>query len=430
MNSILRYALWAMQIISFVGIAYVPVAFLMRKKLLPLRQIANFLFLSWMIVVLYVTVFGSVVWGVTVFSPGKVPANINPLPVIMEWSNHSSRIFGQLLENTLMFMPVGFLMPMVLKSSRKAGQAFFYIIMFTFVIEVSQYILGTRAADMADIIMNTFGGIIGYVFFGICNNILKNYNWWNTLCKSDIPLTSVQPPKIMSTGKTAVIFSSILALAVSSNALFMHLHSSNISSYSQTNIEGKEQKTYSRSYEIESDINYGMGIYQPTEEDIQIDQKLQEIRERNVELNQQMLEDAKEKGIELPEGAMISNTPSNILGYIIEWPFFDEPQLRLIYQSYEDYLLAEPDYFEPYDSNVSVSARRSLDPRINTLLYGPEVDRSNGILKDYQRENLYAMEAIKQTGEYTTIVLGKVSVNEKWKVIFEGSYYELRSIVL
>ena len=143
-----------------------------------------------------------------------------------------------------------------------------------------------------------------------------------------------------------------------------------------------------------------------------------------------MLEDAKEKGIELPEGAMISNTPSNILGYIIEWPFFDEPQLRLIYQSYEDYLLAEPDYFEPYGSNVSVSARRSLDPRINTLLYGPEVDRSNGILKDYQRENLYAMEAIKQTGEYTTIVLGKVSVNEKWKVIFEGSYYELRSIVL
>ena len=429
MNKILGYAIWAMKIISFVGIAYVPIAFLTRKKLSPLRQIAHFLFLSWMIVVLYVTVFGSVVWGITVFKPGKIPANINPFPTIIESSNNPGRIVGQLLENMLMFMPVGFLMPIVFKSTRKAAQSFYSIVLFTTIIEVSQYLLGTRSADMADIIMNTFGGIIGYIIFLAFNYILKNKSWWKSLCKSyDLPYPS-QPQKVISIGKMAVVYSGILVLALGSSVFFTYLNNLKTSSYSQMNIDSDKQKPNSKLYEIESKNNYNMEIYQPTEEDFQIDQKLQEIRDRNIESNQQMLEDAKKKGIRMPEGAMISSSPPDILGYSVERPSFEESQLRQIYQSYEDYILTRPNYFEPYDANRYVSAGRSFDPRINTLLYGPNIDHSNGIFKDYQSENLYAMEAIKKTGEYTTIVLGKVLINDKWIVIFEGDYYELRSKV-
>ncbi|MDR2449309.1 MAG: VanZ family protein [Prevotellaceae bacterium] len=420
-----------MQIISLVGIAYVPIAFLMRKKLSPPRRMANFMVLSWMIVVLYVTVFGSVVWGVTVFRPGNIPVNLNPVPMIMEWSKHSGRIAGQLLENMIMFMPVGFLTPVALKSGRKVGRAFCYILLFTLVIEVAQYLLGTRAADMSDIIMNTFGGMAGYAIFRAFDFILKNNSLWKSFCDSDARPYPTRPQKAMSTGKAAAAYSVIFALAISSGAFFTHLLDFQTASYSQISAGDEEQSeerhSYNVPYQIESEHGYDTGTYQPTEEDIQIDQELQENRERNIELNRQMWKDAEARGITLPEDAMHSGGPVDIAGYPIERPFFDESRLRPIFEAYEDYLLTGPDYLEPYDANKYVAAGRSLDPRINALLYDPDVDRANGILKDYQSENLYAKEALKKTGEYTTIVLGKVSTNDKWEVIFEGSYYELRA---
>jgi glycopeptide antibiotics resistance protein len=433
-DEILSYALWAMQIISFVGIIYVPVAFLLRKKLSPPRLIAVFLFLSWAIVVLYVTVFGTVAWGTTVFRPGRIPAMINPFPTMMAWFKHSDRIAGQLLLNMLMFMPIGFLMPMVLKNARKAGRAFCSVLLFTLLIEGSQYLLGTRAADMADIVMNAFGGMAGYIIFRAFDFLLKNNALWKSFCKPDTLPYSTQPQRTMSIGKTAVAYSVIFALAISSCAFFTQLRDLKTSSYSQTSADGEEQRSSGALYEIENDPIEGAGTYQPTEEDIQIDRELQEARERNIAANRKMWEDAKEKGIKLPAGSGVSANPADIAGYPIERPSFGESQLRQIFEAYEDFLLTKPDYFEPYfepyDANTVVAAERSLDPRINTLLYDPDVDRENGILKDYQIENLYAKEAPKKTGEYTTVILGKTSASDKWEVIFEGSYYELRAEVL
>ncbi|WP_324825225.1 VanZ family protein [Sinanaerobacter sp. ZZT-01] len=429
MNYILGYAIWAMQIISFVGIAYVPVAFLMRKKLSPLRRTANFLFLSWVIVVLYVTVFGNIVWGVTVFRPGNIPANINLISTITEWSKNSGRIVEQLLENIIMFMPIGFLMPMVVKKARKIGSAFCSILLLTSFIEVSQYLLGTRAADIADILMNTLGGIIGYVVFRGCNYVLKNKSWWKSLCKSDALSYSRQSNKgHINNSKTAGAYLALLILAISSYALFTHFDKLINSSYSQMSSYNGEKTSSSEPYKV-SHNDSDMEIYQYTEEDLQIDQKLQEIREQNIELNQRMLEEAKEKGIEMPEGAMFLSSPVDVLGYRVERPFFNESQLRSIYKVYEEYLLTRYDEFEPYDEDKYTSTT-SNDPRISALLYDPESDRTKGALKDYQADNLYAMEAMKKTGEYTTIILGRASEEDKWKVILEGSYYELRPQIL
>lgn len=70
-----------------------------------------------------------------------------------------------ILGNVLAFMPYGFLLPFLNKAYRK-----FYIItilsvLFSLVVETSQLLLRVGVFDVNDILMNTIGGILGYLVF-------------------------------------------------------------------------------------------------------------------------------------------------------------------------------------------------------------------------------------------------------------------------
>ena len=80
----------------------------------------------------------------------------------------------------LMFVPLGFLLPVVFKNFRSTFKTTLLVFLFSFSIEVIQYFIG-RSADIDDLILNTLGGIIGYGIFILFNKCLQRKNWWYNL---------------------------------------------------------------------------------------------------------------------------------------------------------------------------------------------------------------------------------------------------------
>jgi glycopeptide antibiotics resistance protein len=80
-------------------------------------------------------------------------------------------IFG----NVIAFMPFGFVLPIISPENRKL----FYIVLlsleFSISIELIQLIFKVGIFDVDDILMNTFGGILGGILFFICYFIYRKF---------------------------------------------------------------------------------------------------------------------------------------------------------------------------------------------------------------------------------------------------------------
>lgn len=72
-------------------------------------------------------------------------------------------IIGHTL-NVVMFIPFGFLLPFIWKKTDNLMSVTTYSFFFSLVIELSQ-LLNARATDVDDLLMNTLGGIIGFIIF-------------------------------------------------------------------------------------------------------------------------------------------------------------------------------------------------------------------------------------------------------------------------
>ena len=99
-------------------------------------------------------------------------------------------VFG----NLLMFIPTGIFTCVFTKD--KSSYRYIYLIpLISVVIETTQYILATGSFDIDDIILNTFGGLIGVLIFSIIYKILHN-NKTKTV-KTIVVLASVMPPYLL-----------------------------------------------------------------------------------------------------------------------------------------------------------------------------------------------------------------------------------------
>ena len=83
--------------------------------------------------------------------------------------------FKNILGNILLFLPLGFLSSPLIKNKRLIT-VFTYSLLFSGSIEVMQYLfLTSRRADVDDVILNTMGGIIGYLIFKVVS--IKVVRW-------------------------------------------------------------------------------------------------------------------------------------------------------------------------------------------------------------------------------------------------------------
>ena len=79
-----------------------------------------------------------------------------------------------LLGNVLIFLPFGFFMAMASKY-----RSFFSTVIYSFAlsltIELSQLFMKVGCFDVDDLLLNTIGGMLGFITFLICNVIRRNY---------------------------------------------------------------------------------------------------------------------------------------------------------------------------------------------------------------------------------------------------------------
>ena len=74
-------------------------------------------------------------------------------------------IFNNLLGNVLVFMPLGFFLPIFFVGLRKVKWLTLVSFLCTAAVEVTQWIFEVGSFDVDDLILNTLGGVLGYLVF-------------------------------------------------------------------------------------------------------------------------------------------------------------------------------------------------------------------------------------------------------------------------
>lgn len=93
------------------------------------------------------------------------PEEINVLPF-------SSGFGIQNILNIIMFMPFGFLVPLIWKQSRKLSATALLGFEFSLLIECLQ-LFNRRATDIDDLLMNTLGALLGFLLWKIYQLLFK-----------------------------------------------------------------------------------------------------------------------------------------------------------------------------------------------------------------------------------------------------------------
>ena len=108
--------------------------------------------------------------------PGSVSYRYNLVPfqeIKRFWTYREQLGFRpfitNLAGNVLIFVPFGFFLPMASKFSSMATTVFFSFIL-SLSVEMIQFMTQVGSFDVDDLILNTFGGLIGYIIFALVHN--------------------------------------------------------------------------------------------------------------------------------------------------------------------------------------------------------------------------------------------------------------------
>ncbi len=83
-------------------------------------------------------------------------------------------VFSNLVGNVLIFIPLGFIIPVASKY-RSFISSTTYSFLLSLFVEVFQLITRVGSFDVDDLLLNTLGGMLGYVVFILCNVVRRIY---------------------------------------------------------------------------------------------------------------------------------------------------------------------------------------------------------------------------------------------------------------
>ena len=75
--------------------------------------------------------------------------------------------------NVFAFSPFGFLLPVMTEKKRGFIKVVAGTFLFSFIIEICQYIFKVGVFDVDDLLLNTVGGLIGYIIYKISVTIYR-----------------------------------------------------------------------------------------------------------------------------------------------------------------------------------------------------------------------------------------------------------------
>ena len=103
--------------------------------------------------------------------------NLYPFKTIMEFILNSSKynfkvIFINLVANIITFVPLRFFITLLFRRNLKLINTFLSCLFIIICIEIGQFILNVGVLDIDDIILNTLGCILGFMFYKIVRKFL------------------------------------------------------------------------------------------------------------------------------------------------------------------------------------------------------------------------------------------------------------------
>jgi glycopeptide antibiotics resistance protein len=199
------YLLLGITVVLFLALLFFAGYFLIYKKAMKGKKKITFRELA-VIAILFCYVI--VVLGATLGNRGDYyqgSVSLHPFSAYREaWNSFSITAWRNIILNILMFVPFGFLLPVLSKRFRKAWKTYLVGFMLTVGIECIQYFTGRGIFEIDDIIGNTIGTMIGYgliTFFIYVIGKLRN----NTSIIGGRKAVLYQIPLLL----TIVLFSSI-----------------------------------------------------------------------------------------------------------------------------------------------------------------------------------------------------------------------------
>ena len=84
-------------------------------------------------------------------------------------------VFTNLFGNVLIFVPFGFFMPMASKY-RSFFSTLFYSFGLSLCVETFQLFSRVGSFDVDDLLLNTIGGVTGYILFAVCGGVRRHHD--------------------------------------------------------------------------------------------------------------------------------------------------------------------------------------------------------------------------------------------------------------
>lgn len=148
--------IWPMVLIITVIVSSLRIAYLLKgnKKFCLHREMLSLIFIIYILCLYHVVTFQDINYGANNFIPFKE---------IFRYSIGSAKFIKNIIGNIILFIPFGFFSSYYLKNKKMLTTVVLTLIT-SGTIEVVQYYIG-RVFDIDDIILNVFGGIIGFLLY-------------------------------------------------------------------------------------------------------------------------------------------------------------------------------------------------------------------------------------------------------------------------
>jgi len=148
--------IWPMLVIICVILVTLRLAYIFRgkKRIVLHTELLTLVFIIYILCLFHIVTFQDINYGTNNFIPFKE---------IFRYDINSTKFIKNIVGNIIMFIPYGFFASYYLKN-RKFSTIFILSLVVSLTIEVVQLNIG-RVFDIDDVILNTIGGIIGYLLY-------------------------------------------------------------------------------------------------------------------------------------------------------------------------------------------------------------------------------------------------------------------------
>ncbi len=139
------------------------------------RTVCFVLFIIYIVIIVYFLIFSDRIPN------GERRVNLIPFTEIKRFITYrgaaisNTSFMFNIVGNVVAFMPFGMLIRWARNKRTNAWIALLYSCSFTLLIETIQYITKLGVFDVDDIIMNTVGGMLGYLIYYITARIYRRY---------------------------------------------------------------------------------------------------------------------------------------------------------------------------------------------------------------------------------------------------------------